>query len=75
VLHKKKPVRIRLSNIGAPEKNQPFGNWSANQLKNLIAEQPVTVTYTQEDSYGRVLALVVTTNGTEAGTVRCCMGV
>lgn len=66
VLQEKKPIRIRLLNIDAPEKNQPFGNWSTNQLKNLIAEQPVTVTYTQEDRYGRVLGLVVTTNGTEA---------
>ncbi|ELM7842375.1 thermonuclease family protein, partial [Escherichia coli] len=34
--------------------------------KDLVAGQPVTVTYTQKDRYGRVLGRVVTTNGTEA---------
>lgn len=58
VLQDKKPVRIRLANIDAPEKKQSFGSWSTNQLKNLIAGQIVTVTYSQTDRYGRVLGLV-----------------
>nr|WP_241392386.1 thermonuclease family protein [Serratia entomophila] len=62
------PVRIRLLNIDAPEKKQPFGRWSTNQLKELIAGQLVTVTYTQKDRYGRVLGRVVTTNGIEANS-------
>ncbi|HDL6704103.1 TPA: thermonuclease family protein [Yersinia enterocolitica] len=66
VLQEKKPIRIRLLNIDAPEKKQSFGAWSTNQLKNLIAGQTVTVTYTQNDRYGRVLGRVVTMNGTEA---------
>ena len=66
ILQEEKPVRIRLINIDAPEKKQPFGRWSTNQLKSLIAGQPVTVTYTQTDRYGRVLGRVVTTNGIEA---------
>ncbi len=33
----KKPVRVRLANIDAPEKKQPFGRWSATQLKDLVA--------------------------------------
>jgi micrococcal nuclease len=60
------PIRIRLVNIDAPEKKQPFGRWSTNQLKNLVAGQFVTVTYSQRDHYGRVLGRVVTANGTEA---------
>lgn len=59
-------VRIRLINIDAPEKKQPFGRWSTNKLKSLIAGQNVTVTYTHTDRYGRVLGRVVTTNGIEA---------
>ena len=49
VLQDKKPVRIRLANIDAPEKKQAFGRWSTNQLKGLVAALPVTVTYTQTD--------------------------
>lgn len=60
------PIRVRLINIDAPEKKQPFGRWSTNQLKALLAGQSVTVSYTQTDRYGRVLGRVVTANGTEA---------
>lgn len=66
VLQDKKPVRIRLANIDAPEKKQAFGRWSTNQLKGLVAAQSVTVTYTQTDSYGRIIGRVFTTNGTDA---------
>ncbi len=70
------PIRVRLINIDAPEK-QPFGRWSTNQLKALLAGQSVTVSYTQTDRYGRVLGRVVTANGTEANrqqVLRGCMG-
>ncbi|KJH04887.1 hypothetical protein UC41_25760 [Escherichia coli] len=60
------PIRVRLLNIDAPEKKQPFGHWSTNQLKALLAGQSVTVSYTQTDRYGRVLGRVVTANGTDA---------
>lgn len=66
VLQDKKPVRIRLANIDAPEKKQAFGRWSTNQLKGLVAALPVTVTYTQTDRYGRIIGRVFTANGTEA---------
>lgn len=66
VLQDKNPVRIRLANIDAPEKKQAYGRWSANQLKGLVAAQPVTVKYTQTDRYGRIIGRVFTTNGTEA---------
>lgn len=66
VLQDKKPVRIRLANIDAPEKKQAFGRWSANQLKALLAGQSVTVSYTQTDRYGRIIGHVFTTNGTDA---------
>lgn len=61
-----KPVRIRLANIDAPEKKQAFGRRSTNQLKGLVVAQPVTVTYTQTDRYGRIIGHVFTTNGIEA---------
>ncbi|EHW1390970.1 thermonuclease family protein [Salmonella enterica] len=66
VLQENKPVRVRLSNIDAPETKQAYGHWSTKQLKSLVAAQPVTVTYTQTDRYGRIIGRVFTTNGIEA---------
>lgn len=66
VLQENKPVRVRLANIDAPEKKQAYGRWSTNQLKGLVAAQPVTVTYTQTDRYGRIIGRVFMTNGIEA---------
>ncbi|EDL8669779.1 thermonuclease family protein [Salmonella enterica subsp. enterica] len=66
VLQDNKPVRIRLANIDAPEKKQAYGRWSTSQLKDLLRAQPVTVTYTQTDRYGRIIGRVFTTNGIEA---------
>ncbi|EOU5622305.1 thermonuclease family protein [Escherichia coli] len=74
VLHEQQPVRVRLLNIDAPEKKQPFGRWSTNQLKSLLAGQSVTVSYTQTDRYGRVLGRVVTANGTEANRQQVLKG-
>lgn len=68
------PIRVRLINIDAPEKKQPFGRWSTNQLKALLAGQSVTVSYTQTDRYGRVLGRVVTGNGTEANRQQVLKG-
>nr|EJC1435572.1 thermonuclease family protein [Escherichia coli] len=36
------PIRVRLINIDAPEKKQPFGRWSTSQLKTLVAGKQVT---------------------------------
>lgn len=74
VLQGQKPVRVRLLNIDAPEKNQPFGRWSSDQLRRLVAGQSVTVSYTQTDRYGRVLGRVVTANGTEANRQQVLKG-
>ncbi|EOX5613701.1 TPA: thermonuclease family protein [Klebsiella pneumoniae] len=68
------PIRVRLINIDAPEKKQPFGRWSTNQLKALLAGQSVTVSYTQTDRYGRVLGRVVTANGTEVNRQQVLKG-
>lgn len=66
VLQDKKPVRIRLANIDAPEKKQAFGSWSTSQLKTLVAGKQVTISYSPKDRYGRIIGHVFTTNGTEA---------
>ncbi|GHL23125.1 hypothetical protein ECZU24_59660 [Escherichia coli] len=54
------------ANIDAPEKKQPFGRWSASQLKETVAGKPVTVQYLQTDRYNRILGRVYTADGTEA---------
>ncbi|EFE5937871.1 MULTISPECIES: thermonuclease family protein [Enterobacter] len=74
VLREQNPVRVRLLNIDAPEKKQPFGRWSTNQLKALLAGQSVSVSYTQTDRYGRVLGRVVTANGTEVNRQQVLRG-
>mgnify|MGYP001469147289 CR=1 FL=1 len=66
LFHERKPVRIRLANIDAPEKKQAYGRWSLQKLNSLVIGQPVTVTYTQSDRYGRILGRVVSKNGIEA---------
>ncbi|MGI5661848.1 thermonuclease family protein, partial [Escherichia coli] len=43
------PLRVRLINIDAPEKKQPFGRWSTSQLKTLVAGKQVTVSYSHKD--------------------------
>lgn len=65
VLQGQKPVRVRLLNIDAPEKNQPFGRWSSDQLRRLVAGKPVTVVSTRKDRYERVLGRVFTSDGKE----------
>ena len=66
VLQDKKPVRIRLANIDAPEKKQAFGSRSTSQLKTLVAGKQVTISYSHKDRYGRIIGRVFTTNGTDA---------
>jgi endonuclease YncB( thermonuclease family) len=41
VLQEQQPVRVRLLNIDAPEKKQPFGRWSTNQLKAFLQDNPL----------------------------------
>ncbi len=65
LLQGQKPVRVRLLNIDAPEKNQHFGRWSYDQLTRLVAGQPVTVVFTRKDRYERVLGRVFTSGGKE----------
>ena len=63
VLQDKKPVRVRLANIDAPEKKQDYGRWSTEMMKSLVAGKTVTVTYFQRDRYGRILGQVYAPDG------------
>lgn len=58
-------VRVRLANIDAPEKTQPFGQRSKESLTQLVARQSVRIIDLGGDQYGRRIGRVMV-NGLEA---------
>lgn len=50
--------KVRLAEIDAPEKAQPFGNRSKQTLSNLCFEKPALLQPQGTDRYGRLLARV-----------------
>jgi len=57
--------KIRLAGIDAPEKKQPFGNVSKKSLSDLVFDKVVSIQYSKEDRYGRIVGKVII-NGTDA---------
>ena len=53
-----KPLRIRLANIDAPEKNQPFGQKSKESLSDICWGADATYDAQTVDRYGRTVAVV-----------------
>ena len=51
-------VKIRLAEIDAPEKKQPFGQRSKQHLSDLCFQQQATITPRTKDRYGRTVARV-----------------
>ncbi|WP_154878204.1 thermonuclease family protein [Enterobacter hormaechei] len=51
-------TRIRLAGIDTPEKSQPFGQRSRQELSSMVAQRHVTVTGSDKDRYGRLLGTV-----------------
>jgi micrococcal nuclease len=51
-------IKVRLSEIDAPETNQPWGKKSKQALSLLIATKNVTVSTTGKDRYGRTLGII-----------------
>lgn len=52
-------IKIRLSGIDAPERDQPYGRRSKESLEEQILGKRVTVSYTKSDRYGRVLGKII----------------
>ncbi|HEP9428521.1 TPA: thermonuclease family protein [Pseudomonas aeruginosa] len=58
VLVDKRPVRVRLAQIDAPEKRQAFGTRARQALSSLAFRQDVTVIEAGPDRYGRTVGTV-----------------
>ncbi|HAN9605061.1 TPA: micrococcal nuclease [Escherichia coli] len=58
VLVDKRPVRVRLAQIDAPEKRQAFGTRARQALSSLTFRQDVTVIEAGPDRYGRTVGTV-----------------
>ena len=49
--------KIRLHGVDAPERKQPFGTVSRQQLSKLVFQKQVSVQQTDIDRYGRVVGI------------------
>ena len=58
VLIDHRPVRVRLTDIDAPELGQPFGTRSRQSLSELCFGKPAELDVRSRDRYGRTLAQV-----------------
>lgn len=58
LLHAQTPVRIRLAEIDAPEKAQPFGQRSKQSLSDLCYGKEAQVAVSAQDRYGRSIGRV-----------------
>ena len=56
VFFKDEVYKLRLTEIDAPERDQPFGIDSTNYLKKLLGEGKVDIDISGTDRYGRKLA-------------------
>ena len=59
-------VKIRLSEIDAPEKSQPWGQRSKQTLSDLVYRRTVTVEVVTTDRYGRTVANLILEDGRKA---------
>lgn len=58
VLNDGRPVKVRLANIDAPEKKQPFGARSKQSLSDICFGRDATLDSGKKDRYGRTVAVV-----------------
>jgi endonuclease YncB( thermonuclease family) len=53
-----KPEKVRLLNIDAPEKTQPYGLQSKQSLAELVLKRQVKIAVVAHDQYGRLLGQI-----------------
>ncbi|MFS7384582.1 thermonuclease family protein [Rahnella inusitata] len=59
ILKNNQIYRIRLSGIDAPEKQQPYGQRSRQNLSNLISQKTIYAVGNKQDRYGRLIATIL----------------
>jgi endonuclease YncB( thermonuclease family) len=69
----KTQVKVRLDQIDAPEKNQPFGDAAKRGLSDLVFDRTVEVTVRGQDRYGRTLG-EVRARGTDVNAAMVAAG-
>ena len=58
VMRDNRPVKVRLAEIDAPEKAQPYGAESQKSLAEMVTGKQIRVTSRAIDDYGRMVAMV-----------------
>ena len=58
VLYKKSVYRVRLAEIDAPEKKQPYGMASKEALAAMVFRKKLRVEWTKHEKWGRILGHV-----------------
>lgn len=58
VLREGQKIKIRLANIDAPEKAQPFGKQARDSLLELVGKKQIQVDTQAVDQYGRTVGLI-----------------
>jgi endonuclease YncB( thermonuclease family) len=58
VLREGQKMKIRLANIDAPEKAQPFGKQSRDSLLEMVGKKQVQIDSQAVDQYGRLVGLI-----------------
>lgn len=66
-------IKVRLAQIDAPEKAQPFGNRSKQSLSDLCFKVQAEIRPEKKDRYGRTVARVAC-NGIDASTHQVSTG-
>lgn len=67
ILQDQKQIKVRLAEIDAPERKQPFGTRSRQSLADLCFQKPAKLKIVDIDRYGRTVARI-TCAGVDANT-------
>jgi micrococcal nuclease len=59
VLREGQKIKIRLANIDAPEKAQPFGKQARDSLQELVGKKRIQVDGQAVDQYGRTVGFIM----------------